>query len=424
MGDDFWEDNGHAKFILIHGIAVDFKQMVQLGEHLKASFTGVGADGGSASNADVVYYDYPSGWYIKSNGYWLAKFISDGAKKNPNLKVNLVGFSMGGLVARSALELLPFDTGSENIDIRPYVANLITLNTPHQGSLVSTTVMTALSLANGQGLNYLNPGTLLLPPFEGIADLSPTSWFMQAVNGHGSLGTSGIPYYPMWTPQDNCVVIPKSSQYGSVMLGVPSQIVPPPGVPIPDGLAVNGASCTNVFNAATYGQFTDAHGGILEPCIQSPRDTVTPRIVSWVCNPPANANVTLTPATCNCTTQKELQQSCAFFDPNWLLVNVYQQTFRSDAMGLVECARVNSNFWNTIGAKGQVIQCDMPPKNAAPPGQCVPQIMSGAAAKCQGFDQCMITSYSYDYYYTNPSIDGNTFQQLCTSAGNMYSAPP
>ena len=52
----------------------------------------------------VLYLDYNTGRRISRNGRTLSKLLQDLVDDNPNIsQIDLVGHSMGGLVARSAL---------------------------------------------------------------------------------------------------------------------------------------------------------------------------------------------------------------------------------------------------------------------------------------------------------------------------------
>ena len=79
----------------------------------------------------VLYLDYNTGRHISSNGRNLSKVIQNLADNNPNItQIDLIGHSMGGLVARSAL----FYGKQQGFNWVKRVGNLITLGSPHHGA--------------------------------------------------------------------------------------------------------------------------------------------------------------------------------------------------------------------------------------------------------------------------------------------------
>lgn len=79
----------------------------------------------------VLYLDYNTGRHISSNGRNLSTVIQNLADKNPNItQIDLIGHSMGGLVARSAL----FYGQQQGFNWVKRVGNLITLGSPHHGA--------------------------------------------------------------------------------------------------------------------------------------------------------------------------------------------------------------------------------------------------------------------------------------------------
>ncbi|MDO8582338.1 MAG: DNRLRE domain-containing protein [bacterium] len=71
---------------------------------------------------NIILYQYPSGTHVAENGKWLADTI----KKNalPGFKTDIIAHSMGGIVARSAIQ---------QFGLSPYIERLITLGSPHEG---------------------------------------------------------------------------------------------------------------------------------------------------------------------------------------------------------------------------------------------------------------------------------------------------
>lgn len=92
----------------------------------------------------VLYLDYNTGKRISQNGRRLSHLMKQLLEENPDItQIDLVGYSMGGLVARSAL----FYAEQEGLDWLDQVGNLITLGTPHQGALLERTSHYLLGLA-------------------------------------------------------------------------------------------------------------------------------------------------------------------------------------------------------------------------------------------------------------------------------------
>ncbi|WP_019672211.1 esterase/lipase family protein [Psychrobacter lutiphocae] len=79
----------------------------------------------------VLYLDYNTGRRISENGHCLNRLLQELVTHNPDIsQIDLVGYSMGGLVARSAL----FYAELQSRDWVNRVGNLITLGSPHQGA--------------------------------------------------------------------------------------------------------------------------------------------------------------------------------------------------------------------------------------------------------------------------------------------------
>ena len=79
----------------------------------------------------VLYLDYNTGQRISKSGRNLSKVLQDLLDNNPNIsQIDLVGHSMGGLVARSAL----FYGKLHGRSWVHGVGNLITLGSPHHGA--------------------------------------------------------------------------------------------------------------------------------------------------------------------------------------------------------------------------------------------------------------------------------------------------
>ena len=84
----------------------------------------------------VLYLDYNTGKRISQNGRRLSHVMKQLLEENPDItQIDLVGYSMGGLVARSAL----FYAEQEGLHWLDRVGNLVTIGSPHQGALLERT---------------------------------------------------------------------------------------------------------------------------------------------------------------------------------------------------------------------------------------------------------------------------------------------
>ncbi|MGO1756304.1 MAG: lipase family alpha/beta hydrolase [Psychrobacter sp.] len=87
----------------------------------------------SQPDTTVLMLDYNTGRRISRNGRQLSKFLQGLVDDNPNIsQIDLVGHSMGGLVARSAL----FYGEQDHFEWVKRVGNLITLGSPHHGAVL------------------------------------------------------------------------------------------------------------------------------------------------------------------------------------------------------------------------------------------------------------------------------------------------
>lgn len=85
----------------------------------------------SISGTTVLYLDYNSGQRISINGRDLSYLLKNVLDNHPNItQIDLIGHSMGGLVARSAL----FYGKAQGFDWVNQVGNLMTLGSPHHGA--------------------------------------------------------------------------------------------------------------------------------------------------------------------------------------------------------------------------------------------------------------------------------------------------
>lgn len=85
----------------------------------------------SQPKSTVLYLDYNTGRRISENGHCLDQLLHELVENNPDItQIDLVGYSMGGLVSRSAL----FYGELHDSSWVDRVGNLITVGTPHQGA--------------------------------------------------------------------------------------------------------------------------------------------------------------------------------------------------------------------------------------------------------------------------------------------------
>ena len=82
-------------------------------------------------NKTILYLNYNSGRRISANGRSLSNLLADLVARNPGISsIDLIGHSMGGLVARSAL----FYGKQELHDWMYMTENLVCLGSPHHGA--------------------------------------------------------------------------------------------------------------------------------------------------------------------------------------------------------------------------------------------------------------------------------------------------
>lgn len=82
-----------------------------------------------AQSLPCAVFRYPNDQPIKSSALLLAVELARVAKQYPGRKIDVVAFSMGGLIARYVVEVPELDPKN--------VARLITVSTPHQGSMLA-----------------------------------------------------------------------------------------------------------------------------------------------------------------------------------------------------------------------------------------------------------------------------------------------
>jgi hypothetical protein len=109
---------GHRNALIIHGWNASPWEACML--QLTAAVYGAGYD-------RVLAYAYPSALDIAANGAWLRDEI---AGRYPGVDFDVIAFSEGGLVARTAIEPGRWNAGRT---IGASVRNLLTIATPHLG---------------------------------------------------------------------------------------------------------------------------------------------------------------------------------------------------------------------------------------------------------------------------------------------------
>jgi len=163
-------DNGTGSFtagkiaLLVHGFfAGTHTDFSDLAKHISSAQT-VGNDSRDAYKVYAV--EYPTGYGIGKLGEKLASIIN--SRTSIGVKIDLLAHSMGGLVARSAIE---------NYGADIHVAKLVTMSTPHIGQ---TTSFLFSALVNSKPIfvagGISNPW---VPEFD---DLSVDSPFLDHLN--------------------------------------------------------------------------------------------------------------------------------------------------------------------------------------------------------------------------------------------------
>jgi pimeloyl-ACP methyl ester carboxylesterase len=113
--------------VLVHGSAMSDRQWLRGGLDYGAAL-----EKEEGLGLTPVYLHYNSGLHISTNGRQLAELLERLAQAwpVPVEEINLLGFSMGGLVARSACHLA--ETGE--LSWRRRLARLVCLGSPHHGA--------------------------------------------------------------------------------------------------------------------------------------------------------------------------------------------------------------------------------------------------------------------------------------------------
>jgi pimeloyl-ACP methyl ester carboxylesterase len=143
-------DAGHA-IIVLHGIRQTRDAVTPFAEHLARL----------AKQADVYVYGYDHTQALVVNGTTLADTVAIKVKAK---RIDLVGYSMGGLVARLAA------SDRQN----PSIHTVITIATPNRGSLSNAELTTLGQIGRGV-LEFISP---MAPRSEGVKDLTRASAIM------------------------------------------------------------------------------------------------------------------------------------------------------------------------------------------------------------------------------------------------------
>ena len=98
----------------------------------------------------------------------------------PDQKIDLVGFSMGGLVTRYYLQRLG---GAERVQ------RYVSISAPNQGTVVAYAL-----------------------PLQGIVQMRPESEFIQNLNQDMDRSLQSLKVTTLWTPFDLLIIPPESSQ--------------------------------------------------------------------------------------------------------------------------------------------------------------------------------------------------------------------
>jgi pimeloyl-ACP methyl ester carboxylesterase len=130
--DAMWTSN--RVLILVHSTADDATNFVGEGDLI---------DGLSSEYDHIVTYQYRSGRPIAENSNWLYNEVKSRAQ--PGFQADVIGYSMGGVVARYFIErskddatrtTMPnFNPGAPAGPLSGIVRNMVTLGSPHQGGV-------------------------------------------------------------------------------------------------------------------------------------------------------------------------------------------------------------------------------------------------------------------------------------------------
>lgn len=124
-----WSNPNVKPLLLIHGLCLNAQSWQQKDHNHGQAL----ADSGQYL---PIYLNYNSGLAIADNGRKLAQLMSElHTLMGEQQKINVLAFSMGGLIVRSALQMAEKDQNSWPQRIE----KLVFLGTPHQGALLEKT---------------------------------------------------------------------------------------------------------------------------------------------------------------------------------------------------------------------------------------------------------------------------------------------
>lgn len=159
--------NGGSLVLFVHGLDSDAQHRADYVEHLRSEGFAVGT------------FAYRNDASIAEAGKRFADALSQIAERHPGVKVSLVTWSMGGLVARYALEMPGLDPG--NVD------RLIMVGPPNHGSQLARFAFALDVVEHVRKLDESGPAARLFAAVEdGLGeawvDLQPDSAFLHTLN--------------------------------------------------------------------------------------------------------------------------------------------------------------------------------------------------------------------------------------------------
>ncbi|MBI4262432.1 hypothetical protein HY624_02805 [Candidatus Uhrbacteria bacterium] len=125
---------------------------------------------------NLLFFEYQSGRSVDENAFAFANLFLQLVK--PGCKCTIIGFSMGGVVARTA---------REKFGISQYVDGIITLGSPHEGG--------SLHNATDYFAQYNATKAIVAGTIAGLGDIMIGSQFLTALNGTYQPQNNPTPYY-------------------------------------------------------------------------------------------------------------------------------------------------------------------------------------------------------------------------------------